>query len=218
MNSKLVPVALILAAIVATAGCSSLLAPQPDRTRFFVLTTSSGSAEVKPAVLSSSGRRLTVGLGPVNIPEYLQRAGIATRVGANRVEYSQTSQWAEPLEQCIPRVLAQDLSNSPVISRVVLYPWLRSIHVDFQLEINVRRFEFDNHGQAALDAHWAIENPSTGKLLESGFITETYPAGSNAGTGTAALSHALGAMADKLASRMAALSESLDASRKIGSD
>lgn len=217
MNKKLITAVLFLAVIVSTAGCGSVLAPQPDRARFFVLTSSSGSATPRPAVPGLNSKQLSVGVGPVNIPEYLQRPGIATRVGPTRVEYSQTNQWAEPLDQCFPRVLAQDLSSSPAISRVVTYPWFRSNHVDFQLQVNVRRFELNNHRQAVLDAHWAIENPNTGKILESGFITETHPAGSDAGTATAALSYTLGAMADSLASRIVSLSETLDASGKIGS-
>lgn len=218
MNSKsITAVALILAAIVSTGGCGSVLAPQPDRVRFFVLTSSSGSITPRPGVPRLNSKQLSVGVGPVNIPEYLQRPGIATRVGPTRVEYSQTNQWAEPLDQCLPRVLAQDLSSSPAISRVVMYPWLRSTHVDFQLQVNVRRFELNNHGQAVLDAHWAIENPNTGKVFESGFITETQPAGPDAGTATAALSHTLGAMADSLASRIVSLSDTFEAKRKIGS-
>lgn len=216
MNSKLLPVALILAAIVSTGGCGSLLAPQPDRAQFFVLTSSTGSVTTKAAASNATGKQLSIGVGPVSIPEYLQRPGIATRVGPTRVEYSQTDQWAEPLEQCFPRVLAQDLSNSPAISRVVMYPWPRSIHVDFQLEVNVRRFELDTRRQAVLDAKWDLENPITGKVIESGFISETHPAGSDASTATTALSHVLGSMADSLASRIAALSERLDGNSKIG--
>ena len=96
-------------AITSAASCGSLLAPQPDRSRFFVLSASADGASERASTAALGVSNLSVGVGPVRIPDYLQRPGIATRVSPTQVEYSQVNQWAESLEECFPRVLAQDL-------------------------------------------------------------------------------------------------------------
>jgi uncharacterized lipoprotein YmbA len=157
-----------------------------------------------------SGRQdLAVGgrTRPVYVPEYLQSRKIATRVGPNRVEYSNLDYWAEPLDQSVPRVLARDLSRSLRTDRVFLFPWNRRTHVDYQLEIDVERFDIDANNQAELGAHWSIKNPKTGKVFESGYARETRAAGSEGASRTSALSAALGAFGDDLALRVNGIQE-----------
>jgi|YelNatPaOPRAMG01_1025707.scaffolds.fasta_scaffold08217_4 uncharacterized lipoprotein YmbA len=191
----------LLALALTITGCASLLAPQPDRSRFFVLSSGAKASSTAPGA-----SHLALGVGPVTIPDYLQRPGIATRVGPTEVDYSQTDRWAEPLEECLPRVLAQDLSDSLGTSRVVMFPWAGDTHVDYQVQVNVERFELTSQGQAVLAARWTIRNPQTGEILDSGEANESRRAGSDAASATAALSQALDAMARDLASRISQLS------------
>jgi uncharacterized protein len=197
---------LVLVFTIAMNGCSSILAPQVDHSRFYVLAESqdgSSSSTSKP-----SGRQdLAVGVGPVYVPEYLQSRKIATRVGPNRVEYSDLDYWAEPLDQSVPRVLARDLSRSLRTDRVLLFPWNRQTHVDYQLEIDVQRFDIDANNQAELGAQCSIKNPKTGEVFESGYARETRAAGSDGASRTSALSATLGAFGDDLASRMNGIQE-----------
>ncbi len=205
MKTPAIRLALAVLAITSLASCSSLLAPQPDHSRFFVLSTSADGLAARPATTALGTKELSVGVGPVRIPDYLQRSGIATRTGPTQVEYSQVNRWAEPLEQCFPRVLAQDLSASLASNRVVLFPWPGNTRVDYQVQVNVERFELTSQGQAVLLARWTIKSPQTGAILASGEANESRPAGSDASSATAALSQTLGAMADSLASRISQL-------------
>lgn len=204
MKTPAIRLLLFALALITLTGCGSLLAPQPDRSRFFVLSSSADSG-AKASTTAFGARHLTVGVGPVMIPDYLQRHGIATRVGPTQLEYSQVNRWAEPLEECFPRVLAQDLSNSLATNQVVMFPWPGDTHVDYQVQASVERFELTSRDQAVLAARWTIKNPQTGEILASGEANESRPAGSDAASATAALSQSLGAMANDLASRISQL-------------
>jgi uncharacterized lipoprotein YmbA len=206
MKTSAIHVTLFALAIASIAGCGSLLAPQPDRSHFFVLSASADSGGAKPSATALGGGQLSVGVGPVRMPDYLQRPGIATRLGPTQVEYSQVDRWAEPLDECFPRVLAQDLSASLSTNQVALFPWPGGTRIDYQVQVDVERFEVTSQGQAVLAARWTIKNPESGASLASGDVNESRPAGSGAASATAALSRVLGAMADTLAARISLLS------------
>jgi uncharacterized lipoprotein YmbA len=200
MKTGTIRAALAALAIMSMVSCASILAPQPDRSRFFVLSGGVDGGAAKSTALGA--RQLWVGVGPLQIPDYLQRSGIATRVGPTQVRYSQVNRWAEPLEELFPRVLAQDLSTSLSTNQVVLFPWPGNMRIDYQVQVNVERFELTAQDQAVLAASWIIKDPLTGQILASGETNESRPAGSDAAAATSALSQALGAMANSLASRI----------------
>lgn len=50
-------------------------------------------------------------VGPVQLPEYLERRGIAMQIGANQVQTANHHLWAEPLEEAISKVLVRDIAS-----------------------------------------------------------------------------------------------------------
>src|SRR5207253_2828062 len=86
------------ACAILAAGCS-VLSPQPDRSRFYILTpvANSGVVAATPASTSTDSQ-LTIGVGPVDFPDYLRRLPVVTRVAPNRIELSDEKRWAEPLD------------------------------------------------------------------------------------------------------------------------
>ena len=79
--------------LTALAGCAP---GQP--TRHYTLSTAS-----EPAAAPRSGQGPVIGLGPLTLPQYLDRADIVTRAGANQMRLGEFSQWAEPLEPLLTR-------------------------------------------------------------------------------------------------------------------
>jgi hypothetical protein len=77
-----------LALACLPVGCS-LLAPQPDRSEVFVLTAVTERTE-------RAGGALTVGIGHVVLPSYLDRAEIVRRSEENRLVFHDRG---EPLER-----------------------------------------------------------------------------------------------------------------------
>jgi uncharacterized lipoprotein YmbA len=54
---------------------------------------------------------MSIGINPIVVPAYLDRPQIVTRIGANELEMAKFHCWAEPMEDSLGRVLAEDLSN-----------------------------------------------------------------------------------------------------------
>ena len=109
MNLKTKLIAFGACAIVA--GCS-VLSPQPDRSEFFILTPVSDSAGMAARPASTSpDSQLTIGVGPVDFPDYLRRLPVVTRVAPNRIDLSEERRWAEPLDKNFVRVLSENLAT-----------------------------------------------------------------------------------------------------------
>ncbi len=144
--------ALIALSLVSLAGCPSF-SPQPDRSRFFALTA---KAETDSAADSSGLEQLSLGVGPVRIPGYLDREELVTRVAENRFDVAQNDRWIEPLEENLSRVLAQNLYTLLRSERIVRYPWPNSRRITHQVEIEILRFEPTAAREAQLSARWVI--------------------------------------------------------------
>jgi len=148
--------------------------------------------------------QVLVGLGPIKMPAYLDRQEVVTRVAPNRLELSGQDRWAEPLDSDFTRVLAQNLSSDLGTQRITFYPWYNTTLVDYQVKINVYRFESDKDGKVDLTAHWQVLS-GTGKLLivRDSSYTETAKPG-DAADSAAAMSRALGRLSRDIASAIEA--------------
>ena len=152
------PSALLLAALCLLAlPLASCGGDQP--TRLYVLSPTVD----KPASTSPQG--LAVGVGPITLPKYLDRPQIVTRVNGNSLTQANLDQWGGDLNDNITRVLATDLSNLLATDRVSLYPWKDGAPVDYQVTLDITRFEQDANGASVLNAFWSIVNPKDGTVL-----------------------------------------------------
>jgi uncharacterized protein len=180
-------------------GCSSLLAPQPDPSRFYTLSPVVDAAETQ----QREPRTLVYGLGPIELPEYLDRSELAERLSSAEVRYSPTDLWAEPLKTNLTRVLLQNLSSLLGADRIVLHPWPRTVAVGYQIGVSVLRFERTAAGEAQLRARWVIRDPRSGEYLvleESNF---THPPSSpKAADAVDALSADLGDLCREIAAAL----------------
>jgi uncharacterized protein len=152
---------------LACASCG-VLEPRPDRTRFFVLAT---AAELgrdggePPAEEARDGE--TVGLGPIELPEYARRNELVRRERATEVALARDERWAEPLESAVARVLAIDLSQALGAGTVIAYPWLAAEAPRTQVRIRFTRFDGSAEGRARVEARWEVVETSTQTVLAS---------------------------------------------------
>jgi len=108
---------------------------------------------------------LTLGVGPLRLPEYLNRSQIVTRGGGSELEVDEFSRWAEPLTQALHRVVSTDVDNMMNGVMVISFPWEAVVHngVDYRLLGEVTRFDADRSGRVVLDIQWAIST-TTGQI------------------------------------------------------
>ena len=177
-----------------------MLPPQPDPSRFFVLTAMDPPT-ADPSPTSDRGRPLTLAVGPVRLAPYLDRNDLAIRLSADEIRYSDGERWAEPLERNVTNVLALNLSRLLGTARVFAYPRPAGLLPAYQIDVEIGRLDTTRGGEATLAAHWTIENLGTRDLLAS---RDSYLTRAAAGSGTpaavAALSGVLAELSQEIAS------------------
>jgi hypothetical protein len=186
----------VLAAGLTLAGCA-----ETPPTRFYTLSPlEDAPGGTPPANLPE----LTVGVGPVTLPPYLDRPQLVTRAGGNRMVLADFDSWVEPLQGMFTRVLGENLALLLGTDDVLLLPQNRDFALDRQVEVDVTRFDVDNVGNAVLDAKWWVYGRDGDELLRSGRSTISEPAAVDDYTAAAAaLSRALGAMSTEIAQAIA---------------
>lgn len=150
------------------AGCS---VTKPSR--YYLLTP----AEEQGAVTVSTPSP-ALGIGPVAFPAYLDRPEIVLRSGGNELNYAGTDRWAEPLKTAFSHTLAENLSIMLPTDRTLIHPWPRSTVLDYQVIINVTRFDADAAGAVTLTAAWELIRSSDSTVIKRNKATYTEAAAS----------------------------------------
>jgi uncharacterized protein len=181
--------------LTAVVGCAP---NQP--TRYYTLSTVS-----EPAAAPRSGQGLVIGLGPLTLPQYLDRPGIVTRAGAHRMRLGDFSQWAEPLEPLLTRIMAEDLYALTGTKDVIPIPQRGDLPLDRVVEVDVARFDADEAGEVRLDARWRIYRGDGEALVASGrsLVAEQGAAAPDYDAIVAAMSRAVGQLSGEIAAAIA---------------
>ncbi len=149
--------ATLCAALVAllVVGCAHT--PKPH---YYVLSG--------PSTLANNAMRSgpAVGLGPITLPDYLDRPQIVTRATDSRLALSNEHRWAEPLAASFSRALLAHLEQALPAQDIVLHPWRGSLDIARQVQIDVTRFERDADGTFRLSARWSVS--ATGNSTDTG--------------------------------------------------
>jgi len=117
---------------------------------------------------------LSLGIGPVVMPGYLDRIEILIRTGGNGIHVEEYHRWASPLDGQLRELLMINLSALLDTPRVVLFPWERSRRPEYRVDVTVLRFEQTEAG-AVLDALWYITDVDKDQILDTQKFSDTIP-------------------------------------------
>ena len=141
---------LAISALIFLAGCT----PNTRQVKFYLLQPISRSdAQIAK---SETPKPLFIGLGPIEIPAYLDRPQIVTGNTGSELRMAEYHRWAEPLKDTITRVLTENLALAMPSSHVLSFPWNRAAIPDYQVEIKIHRFHVDAVGNCELKADWTV--------------------------------------------------------------
>src|SRR6266702_4452442 len=84
--------------VLGIAACSS------SKVSFYTLSATALSEEVKPVSRPSS-----VSIGPVSLPEIVDRTQLVIQLKGNKVDILEFHRWAEPLKSQMPRLMADNV-------------------------------------------------------------------------------------------------------------
>ncbi len=146
---KLVTTVLILlcSGMLTIYGCSS------KPTKFYVLTP---LAEVQTIPDRLNEDTLSIGVGPISLPDYVNRPQIVTKNGANELVIDEFYRWAEPLRTNVSRVLRDNLATLLGTENINKYPWNRFVDIDYQVSIDFTRFDSVIGKEATIEARWIV--------------------------------------------------------------
>jgi uncharacterized lipoprotein YmbA len=156
---KRLPVMLIPALLLLVFGCALMGGGTKKTTRFFVLKPLPES-ETRP-ISSTGSEGLSIGIGPVILPDSLNRQQMVTRVSENEVRVEPFYRWAAPLAENITSVLAENLSSLLNTNRVIPFPWPLATQPEYQLRITVVEFMGALGGEARLAVRWVLTRGKT---------------------------------------------------------
>jgi uncharacterized lipoprotein YmbA len=189
---------------MSIAGCSAIartiLAPQKDVTKFYLLTPTANTAAASPTTAPGARGDFTLGLGPVKLPPYLDRQEVVTRTSPTQLDLSKSERWGESLQTNFTSVLSRDLGAQIGTQQIVVFPWYNTTHVDMQVQVEVYRFETDSQGLAQLSAKWTVRDSDGKNILyvaESN-LSQSSKAGDTADA-AAALSRTVGDLSREIA-------------------
>ncbi len=132
--------------LILALGCA-----HTELSRFYVLNALPASAIHKEA-----RDDVVLGIGPIAMPEYLDRPQILTRTEGNELDYTEFHQWAEPLKDNFSRVLGENLSVLVPTNRIFLFPWRRASKVNHKVAADVIQFEGALGGTSTLAVRWTL--------------------------------------------------------------
>lgn len=119
---------------------------------------------------------LAVFVGPVSVPEAVDRAPMVLRTGPNQVEIAEAHRWAEPLKGAIARVVAEHLMRELSTPRVMSSRAGTGTEVDYRVALEVQRFDSSLQEGATLDVLWTVTPVKRGGAARSGRTSLREPA------------------------------------------
>ena len=110
-----------------------------------------------PAVKAASAPTFTVAVGPVIIPDQLQRPQIATRTSDHQISFSEFDRWAGTLADETKRVLVVNLNALLAGERAAVTTDDMAIDPDYRVVVNINRFDGLPGGSVWLSAVWTLK-------------------------------------------------------------
>ena len=202
---------MLLAGAVWLAGCAST-----PPASFHAL---SPLPEARDRQASLTEGEFSLGIGPVTLPDFLDRPQLVTRPGANRLEVDEFQRWGGSLRADIVNILGENLAHLLGTSQVLILPTEVRVPVRYRLIADILRFEPGDDGQAHLKVRWALIDPAaeTTRAMRESSYRQPYVS-ADPDSQVAALSACLGAFSREVAATLQGLPMSpRAASETVGS-
>lgn len=179
-----------LIGVAALAGCAS---PKP------VLY----SLDPVPGPTISAPRRVIL-VREVSLARYLDRTPIVRSSAGYRLDLYGNDWWGEMFAPMLTRVLAADLAERLPASTVLPETVAMTVTPDVSVELSIQRFDENGDGALVLTAAFALPTARATTPPET-FRIVVPPSTRDVVGQVAAMSQALGRLADTIARRIAAL-------------
>ena len=124
-----------------------------------------------------SAAEYSVSVGPVTVPETVDRPQLVIRIGANQVALVEEHRWAQPLKGEIPRVIAENLSQLLGTQRVVTFSQNTVRDAEYRVLVDIQRFDSTVGQNVMIDALWAVRRGADGQSKTGRSLAQESPGG-----------------------------------------
>jgi hypothetical protein len=186
----------LIAALILVAGCAGGGAPVV----YYTLQSSS----LAPAMTAS--KTAEIGVGPVILPDYLDRSALVTRISPNQLNIHQGHHWAGSLRDEILRVVSANLKSACPGVTVLPHPWSGSDPPTVRFRLSILSFEGHPGGEVDLKVAWHVEAVGSDQApLRRETHVRRGVKGDDLEAYAAAMGQALGSLAREMAKDVAVL-------------
>ena len=147
--NRFAAVSALFLCLTLNVGCST------PPSRFYTLSAAGATAK--------NSSDLSVAVGPVSIPAVVDRPQIVVSIGPNQVRLEEFNRWAQPLQNNITRVIAENLTAQLGTPRVTVFPELTSTDANYRAIIDIQRFDSMPGEAATLEALWVVRRMKDGE-------------------------------------------------------
>jgi uncharacterized lipoprotein YmbA len=134
-------------------GCIGRASPEP--TFYHLSAAVPGKGQAAEASMLPEDSLLVVEIGPVTLPEYLQRPQIVTRSGGSELRIDKFHRWVGSLEDQIERVVAQSVEQFSDQVRAVGHRQ-QTVDPALIIELDIDDFTGTPGGDLLLRANWFV--------------------------------------------------------------
>lgn len=158
MNNRHRLLRLLVGGFLALLLTGCLSKPSPE-VRFYVLDAVTAGVEEQPG-------QVVVEISTLRIPQYLDRSQVVTRPMPHRLQVHEFHRWGGNLRKSLTRLLGAELGSRLGTSQILVVPHRSRLPVDFQVNVDIQRFELGPDAQVHLAANWRLVD-SMGKSLQA---------------------------------------------------
>lgn len=154
-------------------GCEAIIG-EPAPPVVFNILNAVPAIEAEPR--GEALRRGTIiGVAPVTVPNYLDTQQIVTRSTPNTLSRAQEHQWGAPLGENMTNVLAENLGAMIPTQQVLVLPGSAPVRPDYEVAVEVSKFERDADGAVTLIARWVLLDRGSVITLRRSVYTADAP-------------------------------------------
>lgn len=151
---------LVFAALFLLSGLVGCAGHSPE-TSFYQLVPLS---ELGQEVGQVESNNISVGVGPITIPDYLNRPQIITRKNDSQLMVEEFHRWASPLNREIAAVIVDNLTFLIGSQRVVTFPWDQYARPDYRVIYDIHRFDSVLGEKSILTVRWTVFDTAAKKM------------------------------------------------------
>lgn len=144
---RILPIIILISIFL---GCSSS-SPPP---KLYTLNSISQTKAAPP--LSTKEGNVVFGIGPVEIPDYLDKPQIVTRTSENELMMSEFNLWGGSLNKDIMRVLVENTSSLLNSDNITVVSWKAAANGSYRVPVYILRFDASADNAISFKAKWGI--------------------------------------------------------------